>query len=206
MESPNDTPTPNRHSRNFHGPGGLGSQAAQSMLSGGHGSMIDSTPAKPQTRDDITPAEAEEMNRRRTRLLWHFKDDPETQLFDEFIGDIGEQDAYNNFVESAPTLFHNLAQAAPALVIKKLVVTEGQEQNEMATAFAHMNKTSEDALMAYFIRLCREMSKSAVAAVSAPNTPNANIPQVCYKLADHQSKPIPGSSHKADGVFTTQSA
>ncbi|KAJ2086206.1 hypothetical protein IW138_005838 [Coemansia sp. RSA 986] len=106
-----------------------------------------------------------------------------------------------NFVESAPTLFHNLAQAAPALVIKKLVVTEGQEKNEMATAFAHTNKTSEDALMAYFIRLYKEMSKSAAMAVSAPNTPNADIPQVRYSLVDHQNKLIPGSSHKADGVF-----
>ncbi|KAJ2090669.1 hypothetical protein IW138_002483 [Coemansia sp. RSA 986] len=201
MESPNDTPTPNRHSRNFLGPGGLGSQTGQSLLSGGHGSMTDSTPAKPQTKDDVTPAEDEEMNRRRARLLRHFKDDPETLLFDEFLSNIGEQNTYNNFVKSAPTLFHNLAQAAPALTIKKLIVTKGQEQNETAKAFDHTNKSGEDALMAYFITLYEEMSKSAVAAVSPPNMPNVAIPQLRYSLTDHQNKPIPNSSHKADGVF-----
>ncbi|KAJ2614212.1 hypothetical protein EV177_002165 [Coemansia sp. RSA 1804] len=123
---------------------------------GSHDSLVDSTPAKDQTHEDIAPAEAEEMRKRRARLARHFKDKYEIEPFDNFLGNIGELDTYNDFV------------------------------NE---------KSGEDALMDYIFALCDKMDEKA------SKVAEHNIPQNHYILADHQKKPIPGSSHKADGVF-----
>ncbi|KAJ2518443.1 hypothetical protein GGI11_002863 [Coemansia sp. RSA 2049] len=122
----------------------------------GFRNLVDSTPAKDQTHEDIAPAEAEEMRKRRARLARHFKDKYEIEPFDNFLGNIGELDTYNDFV------------------------------NE---------KSGEDALMDYIFALCDKMDEKA------SKVAEHNIPQNHYILADHQKKPIPGSSHKADGVF-----
>ncbi|KAJ2657678.1 DEAH-box ATP-dependent RNA helicase prp22 [Coemansia sp. RSA 1200] len=167
---------------------------------GSHGILVDSTPAKDQTRADIAPAEAEEMRKRRERLARHFKDEPEIRAFYRFINDVGERDAFNSFVKSAESLFQDVAQAAPAMFMKQMMATKGMEDSELAKSLLN-DKTDEDALMAYFFALCKAMSQIASKAHGQSGKSDPKLPLLRYILADHQRKPVPGSTHKADGVF-----
>ncbi|KAJ2659599.1 hypothetical protein IWW48_003438 [Coemansia sp. RSA 1200] len=166
----NQTPTNSRRLHTQRSPSGLGPQVALQLLSGSHGSLVDSTPAKDQTHEDIAPAEAEEMRKRRARLARHFKDKYEIEPFDNFLGNIGELDTYNDFVKSAQNLFQDVAQAAPAIYMKKMIATKGMEGNELAKTFVS-EKTGEDALMEYFFVLCDKMAEKASKAAEH------NIPQ-----------------------------
>ncbi|KAJ2550257.1 hypothetical protein EV175_004143 [Coemansia sp. RSA 1933] len=75
-----------------------------------------------------------------------------------------------------------------------------QVNNETAQSFI-MGKTSEDAPMTCFFRLCEVMSSRAAAAKAASDSPNKANPQERYTHKDHQHTPIPNSTHKPDGVF-----
>ncbi|KAJ2760112.1 hypothetical protein H4S06_001894 [Coemansia sp. BCRC 34490] len=81
-----------------------------------------------------------------------------------------------------------------------MMATKGMEGSELAKSLLN-DKTGEDALMAYFFALYEAMSQSASKASGQSDKSEPKFPQLRYILADHQRKPIPGSTHKADGVF-----
>ncbi|KAJ2775040.1 hypothetical protein IWQ57_000561 [Coemansia nantahalensis] len=113
--------------------------------------------------------------------------------FDHLLSVLNLEDEYYSYIESCRDLFSGLAEAAPVLVKKKLVLQSAQDLATPEYSLKCAGKGDEQAVMSYFIELYDNMVR---AASTVENAPNAH-----YLLRDHQSVPVLGTRHKPDGAF-----
>ncbi|KAJ2783930.1 hypothetical protein H4R18_001413 [Coemansia javaensis] len=163
------------------------------------------TPSPQVSRTDpLTGQQSDEprvdakLQERRNRIAAAFADYGKEMAFDDLLVTLDEADAYDKYVESARNLFRGLAEAAPVFINSRMEAQSGPGASAAGSGYKCIGKHNEGAIMSYFLELYDLMCDTAQAATGSAGSA---VPTQLYRLEDHQSAPISGTSHKPDGVL-----
>ncbi|KAJ2785664.1 hypothetical protein GGI18_003329, partial [Coemansia linderi] len=189
--------------------GGMATSQGRTQSGGGAFANSKQTPSGNRTKEKVPPPDEKKLDRRREWLYNELKDCGEPMKFPQLLGNLGLPPVNDPFKEDAPKLFQSLAECAPYLNKTKMAQTrrEGSTKLQPSGLFkgsSFFGAEKEKAVTSYFQRLVALMHDEATKhnehfqKVTDSKNP---VPEFIYKVAEHQTKAVPGSSHKMDMVL-----